>query len=463
MLFNSYEFIFLFLPAVLGGYFFLGKITDRGALVFLLLAGFFFYGHWDVRYLPLLLASILGNYLISLLILKKAPGRGRNLAFLLGLCFNLGLLSYYKYLDFFLTVAGEAAGRNFPLLHPILPLGISFFTITQLLYLVDCRAGLVKETGLLRYSLFVSFFPHLLAGPILYHRQMMAQLSDKNCRRFSWENVSRGMALFIIGLGKKVLIADAFIGFVATGFGNAAQLHFIDAWLTAFAYALQLYFDFSGYSDMAMGLSRMLGYEIPVNFNAPYRAKSVIAFWQRWHMSLTGALTACIYMPLVRSFQKPGFWKMTLASAFTLFVVGLWHGAGWTYVAFAALQAAGVTTNHLWKKTGRSLPAPLAHVLTLLFILVSLVIFRAPDLHTAKLVLSAMAASHAMLVPWEALKALPWQEMAAGALIVALAPPSQEFVKRMGLKPIYALLLAAVFLFSVLHLYQISDFLYFQF
>lgn len=463
MLFNSYEFIFLFLPVVLGGYFFLGKHNDRGALVFLLLAGFFFYGWWDVRYLPLLLGSILGNYLISLLILKAKPGRRRNLAFLLGLIFNLGLLSYYKYLDFFLTVAGQLTGREMPLLHNILPLGISFFTITQLLYLVDCRAGLVKETGLLRYSLFVSFFPHLLAGPILYHRQMMAQLGNKDCRRFSWENLSRGAALFIIGLGKKVLIADAFIVFVNQGFGGAANLHLIDAWLTALAYMLQLYFDFSGYSDMAMGLSRMMGYEIPVNFNAPYRARSVIAFWQRWHMSLTGALTACIYMPLARSFKKPTFWKMTAASAFTLFIVGIWHGAGWTYVAFAALQAAGITVNHLWKKTGRNLTAPMAHGLTLLFIIVSLVIFRAPDMHTARLMLSAMAGSHTMLVPWEALKALPWQEMAAGLLIVALAPPSQDFVKKLCLHPGYALVLALVFTFSVLHLYQISDFLYFQF
>ena len=462
MLFNSYEFIFLYLPLVMGIYFALGRRHDRAALGFLLLASWFFYGFWDVRYLPLLVVSIAGNYLISGLILRAEPGSlERRLAFLLGLCFDLGLLGYYKYLDFFIANLDALTGWEIALRHNILPLGISFFTITQLLYLVDCQAGLVKERKALEYALFVSFFPHLLAGPILYHRQMMAQLADPRCRRFGWENFSRGLALFIIGLAKKVLIADAFIGYVGMGFGAPQNLHLLDGWLTAIAYMLQLYFDFSGYSDMAMGLSRMLGYEIPVNFNAPYRAKNVIAFWQRWHMSLTQALTACVYMPLARRFRQPTFAKMTMASAFTLFVVGIWHGAGWTYVVFAALQALGITVSHIWKKYSLPCPGPLAHLLTLAFIAVSMVIFRAPDLHAAGLVLKAMAGGQALALP--NIDALPLAELLAGLALVAFARPSQELAKKLPLRPVWLLVLTLLFLWSVLHLYQISDFLYFQF
>ena len=284
MLFNSYIFIFLFFPVVLTGYFLLGRSgkTQRTSL-WLLLASLAFYGYWNVKYLPLLVGSILINYFFSGRILdakENSSVRKARIFFFLGLAFNLLLLGYYKYTGFLLEAA-NSLGAHFEVLHVFLPFGISFFTITQVLYLVDCYEGVAKDHGFLRYALFVSFFPHLLSGPILYHKPMMSQFKNGELLRVDWDNMSRGMALFIIGLMKKVMLADVFSAFVASGFSHTTDIGIVFAWLTILAYMMQLYFDFSGYSDMAVGMSRMMNISIPINFNSPYRAKSLIDFWRR--------------------------------------------------------------------------------------------------------------------------------------------------------------------------------------
>ena len=482
MLFNSYEFIFLFLPVAVGGYFFFGRFGIRASNAFLALASFFFYGWWDVRYLPLLLGSIVGNYAFAGGILAaRADGRSRAAKawFLLGLAANLGVLCCYKYLDFFLKNIDALTGADIPLLHLVLPLGISFFTITQVLYLYDCYEGVAKDHDFVRYALFVSFFPHLMAGPILYHRQMMQQLADERLHRPQWECLARGSALFVIGLAKKVLIADSFIQYVNPAFLHPGELTFLGSWLVMACYLCQLYFDFSGYSDMALGLARMMGIAIPVNFNAPYRAASLITFWQRWHISLTNALTACVYMPIVRRFHRPTFAVTTGAATFTLFLVGIWHGAGWSFVIFAAMHAAGIAVNHLWRQKKLPMPRPLGHILTLLWVTLAMVFFRAGSARDALDVLAAMFGLHGFAWPATIVAAaerlgcaLDWQPVLylfpkkvflLAVLLIALAPPAHQLVKRgRPAWPVF-LAIAALFLCTVLQLGAATDFLYFQF
>ena len=348
-------------------------------------------------------------------------------------------------------------GFDFPLLHLILPLGISFFTITQILYLLDCYAGVAKDHDFLNYALFVSFFPHLLAGPILYHKPMMEQFNNKELRRLNWDNIASGLSLFIIGLSKKVIIADSFISFVAQGFSHPENMTMVTAWFTAVSYMMQLYFDFSGYSDMAVGLARMMNIEIPLNLNAPLRAKSLIAFWQRWHISLTNAITACVYMPVLRSFKALSFKAMVFSSFVAFFVVGIWHGAGWTYVTFALLHSGGIVVNHIWRHYHLWMPARLGQIITLLVLLVGMVIFRASDMHNAGQVLLAMAGSHGFY------SGLQFPHMLIVAiLLVAFSPTSNELSKY---KPSYAtaIIISVVFAYSILGLSSITEFLYFQF
>lgn len=460
MLFNSYQFIFLFLPVTLAGYFFLGRTCySRLANLWLVLASLFFYGYWEISFLPLLIGSILVNYMLSGGILRgkrlNSPSQAK-IFFITGLLFNLGLLGIYKYLDFFLENI-NLLGANFSLLHLILPLGISFFTITQILYLLDCYAGVAKEHDFLNYALFVSFFPHLLAGPILYHKPMMEQFSNSELRRLNWDNMASGLSLFIIGLAKKVIIADSFISFVAQGFNHPETLPMVTAWLTAIAYMMQLYFDFSGYSDMAVGLARMINIEIPLNFNAPYRAKSLIAFWQRWHISLTNAITACVYMPVLRSFKKISFPAMVFSSFVAFFVVGIWHGAGWTYVVFALLHSGGIVINHIWRHYHLWMPTRLGQLITLLVLIIGQVIFRASDMHQAGQMLLAMTGAHGLYNGLHTPRIL-----ILAVLLVAFAPTSNELSKR---QPSYvaAILLTAALTYSVSRLSSITEFLYFQF
>ena len=474
MLFNSYTFIFLFFPIVLLVYFHLGESKrSNWANVWLVIASLFFYGYWEISFLPFLVGSILINYWISGGILSgKESGniRRQKIFFGLGLAFNLGLLGWYKYMDFFIANLNRF-GTHIPLLHLVLPLGISFFTITQVLYLLDCYAGVAKDHDFVHYALFVSFFPHLLSGPILYHKQMMVQFSDETLRRTNWENLARGLSLFIIGLAKKVLIADSFIEYVKVGFDKPENLTLIPAWLTAVAYMMQLYFDFSGYSDMAVGLARMMNLEIPINFNAPYRADSLITFWQRWHISLTNAITACVYMPVLRSFKKLTFGAMVFSSFVAFFVVGIWHGAGWKYVAYALLHSGGIVVNHLWRHYHWWMPKTLGRLLTLLLVLVGMVLFRADNLHMAGKMFMAMIGGYGIGVSLPVTQGVQMLAISGFRIplmlilavgLVAYCPTSNELVKR---EPSYGamIVLAAAFSYAVINLSSISAFLYFEF
>ena len=470
MLFNSYEFIFLFFPAVLIIYFVLGNKLSNAANIWLAAASLFFYGWWNTDYLPLLINSILLNYILAGEILRSRQEKifsQAKIYFYSGLIFNIGLLGYYKYFNFFLKNFNRL-GAEFEIVNIILPLGISFFTITQLLYLFDCYEGVAKDHNFVNYVLFVSFFPHLMAGPILYHRQMMKQFNDPTLRIVNWSNMSSGLTLFVIGLMKKVLIADQLSPYVNLCYSHTNELDFINAWLVAVSYMIQLYFDFSGYSDMAVGLSKMMNLEIPINFNSPYRATGMINFWQRWHISLTNAITACVYMPLVKYFKTRTLMHTIAASFIAFFIVGIWHGAGWTFVIFAILNAAGVVVNYIWKYYKLSMPKFFAHLITLFYVLITMVFFRAPSTHSAIEVLKSMLNFDTinfeiLMSTSNDLQLLPKILFVIAILIIALCPNSNELIK--NFKPSWKWTIAIVIglILSILFMTQPTEFLYFQF
>ena len=487
MLFNSYDFLFLFLPVVLAGYFLLGRTKKNGlANVWLIFASLVFYAYWDWQFLPVLLVSMIGNYFFAGRIQTAFAAGCRRAChrwFLLGIAFDLGMLGYYKYMSFFVKNL-DRLGFGLPIPDIALPLGISFFTITQLLYLYDSYKGVARDHDPVRYALFVSFFPHLLAGPILYHRQMMHQFADEKLRRFDWENFVRGAVFFTIGLAKKCLVADALAIYVNDGWAHLSTLSLFTGWLVAISYMLQLYFDFSGYSDMAVGLARMMNLSIPINFTAPYRATSLITFWQRWHISLTNAITACVYYPMLQALGNRTLMRSVLAASVTLFLVGIWHGAGWTFVVFALLNAVGLAVNYVWRAKGGHMPKIYARVLLLLFVLMFLVFFRAPSLCDAGQMLAILGGAQGVFWPQKvtALAShlglvltpgnvpgdlLPKGIFAISLLLVAFAPPSQDLVKRLHpgtrLFCFAPFVLGMLFAVAVLQFSSVTQFLYFQF
>lgn len=368
MLFNSYLFLFLFLPVTLTAHYLFSAISPRLAAVWLCITSLVFYGWWNPQFVMLLMGSIAFNYIVSLCILSTANRPRLQLAVTtFGVATNIALLFHYKYFVTLVNFAGELGFGSGRMDDIILPLGISFFTFTQIGFLLDCRGGIVKERSLLSYVLFVTFFPHLIAGPILHHKEMMPQFAKPETYRFRFENLSIGGMLFVIGLAKKVLLADPIAGYADAGFAQPGELQFWSAWGTGLAYALQLYFDFSGYSDMALGLAKMFGIRFPLNFNSPYKASSIIDFWARWHMTLTRYLTAYLYYPMAMAVSRfrskhnlpvgiegvstfGGFFSTIVwPTAFTMGLAGIWHGAGLQYVIFGMLHAFYLSVNHAWR------------------------------------------------------------------------------------------------------------------
>jgi D-alanyl-lipoteichoic acid acyltransferase DltB (MBOAT superfamily) len=408
MLFNSYGFLFLYLPIVLLGFFQLGRISHAYAAGWLALSSLFFYGYWNLAYIGLLLGSIACNYAFGLWIAKAGvrhdKGRKKHLL-IVAITSNLLLLGYYKYANFFLSNINAIAETHLTLGEIILPLGISFFTFTQISFLVDTYQGKVKEYNFIHYALFVTYFPHLIAGPVLHHKDMMPQFAHASTYRFNYENMAVGLTIFFIGLFKKVILADGIAEYVSPVFNAPAagiQLTFIEAWGGALCYTLQLYFDFSGYSDMAIGLSRMFGVILPLNFHSPYKSMNIIDFWQRWHISLTKYIREYLYTPITLSFTRLGFGKpapievlysLVIPTMAIFLILGLWHGANWTYVIFGGMHGLLIVINHLWRKRGflltdkKTPPGALARTtgwaMTFFSVSLTFVMFRADSIATA--------------------------------------------------------------------------------
>lgn len=403
MLFNSYPFILLFLPTTLLVFFLLAKFTHRLAAAWLAAASIFFYGWWNPIYAFLLLASIGLNYAFGVRLARlHTAGRDVQAGHLLAVAVaaNLLLLCYYKYANFFLDNVGKLVGSPLNLAEIVLPLGISFFTFTQIAFLVDARRGEAKEYSLIHYCLFVTYFPHLIAGPILHHGEMMPQFRTAATYRVKWENFAVGFTIFLIGLYKKTVLADGVAEFVGPTFDAAASgmmLTPLNAWGAALAYTFQIYFDFSGYSDMAIGLSRLFGIVLPLNFDSPYKATSIVDFWRRWHITLSRFLRDYLYVPL--GGNRKGSTRRYLNLFLTMLLGGLWHGASWTFVCWGALHGIYLLINHGWKSLCHAWQfepkelhgwTVLARLITFIAVVVAWVFFRAANIDAALVMLKAM-------------------------------------------------------------------------
>lgn len=387
MLFNSYIFVLCFLPLCLAGYFIFNKLKQyRLALVFLLGMSLWFYGANTPKYLILILSSVLINFGFYKLSRLLTDDKKRKAAKALAVILNLGILFYFKYYDFFADTVNTVFGASWTLKHIMLPLGISFFTFQQLSFVIDSFNGEVEDCSLLDYACFVTFFPQLVAGPIVTHDELVPQLQDLTKKRFDFENFSRGVYIFSIGLAKKVLIADNLNSIVATGYallsGNdASRLSSLDCLVTMLAYTLQMYFDFSGYSDMAIGLGKMFNIDLPQNFNSPYKAVTILDHWKRWHITLTRFLTKYIYIPL--GGNRKGAARTYLNVMLVYLASGLWHGAGWNFVCWGAMHGLFCVITRMGKRVFDRIPKAINWFITFTFINLGFVFFRAASIEQA--------------------------------------------------------------------------------
>jgi len=393
MIFSSPMFILLFLPIAFFGYFYLNRIRlVLAGKAWLVAMSLFFYAYWNVAYLPLLLASIFFNFAVGTgLSMDPALRRlrfSRRFVLLSSIIANLVLLGYFKYANFLIENINTTFNVGYILPPILLPLGISFFTFTQIAYLVDSYRGEVKEYNFLNYALFVTFFPHLIAGPILHHREMMSQFESRWTLAVRYRNILLGLFIFSIGLFKKVIIADTFAIWANAGFDGGINFDFFSAWATSLSYTFQLYFDFSGYCDMAIGASLLFNIWLPINFNSPYKALDIQDFWRRWHMTLSRYLRDYLYIPL------GGNRCSTVRCYFNLMVTfvlgGFWHGASWMFIIWGALHGIALVIHRAWSGLGLRMPKALAWLLTFGFINITWIFFRAKTLDDALRIIRGM-------------------------------------------------------------------------
>ena len=471
MLFNSHAYLIYFLPFAALGFFAFGE-RARWAVRWLVAASLFFYGWWNPAHLPLIAGSIVGNFWVARRIQHSARRRGWLVA---GVAANLALLGVFKYADFVLRTLAQVGAMPLVQLELALPLGISFFTFTQIAFLVDVARDKAREPRFDNYALFVTFFPHLLAGPIIHHSEMMPQFASTSNKRVAWENVAAGIFLLALGLAKKVFLADPLVPLVAAGFDHAASVDAAQAWLSALAYTLQIYFDFSGYTDMALGAALIFNIRLPINFDSPYRSLDLREFWHRWHMTLSRFLREYVYIPL--GGNRVGETRVLANLLATFLLGGLWHGAAWTFVCWGALHGLGLCGQRLWHRAGLRLPRPAAWALTFVFVVVTWVFFRAATLGDAASLVRAMAglapdavaAARAGTGLRDFALAL-WTDHAAAcaALIAGLAivfrrRNSNVLVRELSASWVVAAATAAALTVSVLQLGNVAPFLYFNF
>lgn len=385
MLFNSYIFILLFLPLSLAGWFLLNKTkSEILPKVFLLGMSLWFYAYFNIKYLPIIVISIIANYLLYL-VMKKSDNKAlRRAMFWLGMILNIGILFYYKYLGFFTENINALFKSDFTVINLVLPLGISFFTFQQVSFVIDSYKNEVPDYSILDYALFVCYFPQLIAGPIVLHDEVIPQFADKNNKKPNAENFSKGIYAFAFGLAKKVLVADTLGNLANTGFVDIPSLNSTTALLSMLAYTLQIYFDFSGYCDMATGIGYMFNIKLPMNFNSPYKALDMEDFWKRWHITLTRFLTKNLYIPL--GGNRKGKVR-TYINQFIVFVVsGIWHGANWTFILWGAINGIAVIISKILnpklKKAKKKVPFVFWAV-TFVFINLAWVYFRADSISLA--------------------------------------------------------------------------------
>jgi alginate O-acetyltransferase complex protein AlgI len=478
MLFNSYPFIFLFLPTVLVGYFVVGRLGNLAPVIWLALASLAFYAFSNWQFVALLLASIAFNYAIGLLLIARRLRATRRLAVLtVGVVGDLLVLGIFKYAGFVAANLNALLSTGFSV-EIWLPVGISFYTFTQIAFLVDAYRGKVAHYALPHYVLFVTYFPHLIAGPILHHKDMIPQFERAEAKRPNAHLMLCGLMIFAVGLFKKTCLADGIAPLVTLAFGPTSP-SFDQAWIGALAYTFQLYFDFSGYSDMAIGISLMFGIFLPLNFNSPYQATSIIDFWRRWHMTLSQFLRDYLYIPLGGNRHGPTLRYVNLMV--TMVLGGLWHGAAWTFAAWGALHGLYLCINHAWNVFGPRVAIRFeramkiaALMLTFLSVVVAWVFFRADSVTSALSILSSMAdptkiafgrdeAIYAMFILVYA--AMAWFAPNTQA-IMGYDHTNRTVGEGFGVwqkRPVFLYAAAAVLAFGILGIQQHSEFIYFRF
>jgi alginate O-acetyltransferase complex protein AlgI len=423
MLFHAPVFLLVFLPLTLALYLWLERNAAAGMSIgFLAIASLVFYGWWNPLYLPLLIGSIAFNFLIGRAIAPDAKVAGRRALLITGIVANVAVLGLFKYADFAVRTINMLADRSIPDWGFVLPLAISFFTFQQIAFLVDSYQGKAPERSFPAYCLFITFFPHLVAGPIVHHSEMMPQFARLYAGRHRsseelWRDLAVGFAIFTVGLVKKVFFADQFATWSDNAFraaGAGVELTFIEAWLGIACFTLQIYLDFSGYSDMAIGLARLFGVKLPLNFDSPYKATSIIEFWRRWHMTLSRFLRDYLYVPLGGNRRGP--WRRYVNVIIVMLLGGLWHGAAWTFVVWGGLHGALLMINHAWRAwtSAPRIPPVVGGALTLLGVMVAWVFFRADSFNAAWCVLRGMSGVDGVALPFH------WQP-AFGPLVERLS------------------------------------------
>ena len=522
MLFNSYQFLFVFLPIALIGYEIAGRWNRRAVVVWLGLASIGFYSYWNPAFVMVLLGSVALNYFAASLISRRIPNSVDSKAWLwAAIALDLGSLGYFKYLFPFLNGAFSILGSHHAWHNMLLPLGISFFTFTQIAFLVDLQQGIALQQDLSSYVLFVTFFPHLIAGPILHHKDIMPQFQQDRRYRLSLDDFSIGFTWFILGLSKKVLLADYFALSANPAFATGHYLGVLAAWRGVISYSLQLYFDFSGYSDMALGLARMFSIDFPLNFSSPYKARNIIDFWQRWHITLTQYITAYVYSPLqfrisaqrqekglkvsrkAQSTPEGFFHMIAMPMATTMLIAGLWHGAGFQFLLYGLLHGIYLSINHAWRlfrhkrypqqvmeQRSRVMHTAMhcgSVLLTFFAVIVAQIFFRANSTTDAFHMLASLFGFHniggSMAMPGEDKNMLQTAAVVVGLSIVWFMPNTQQILKnfkpslqltewdkrpvapqfRWAPKLRWATAVGTLLLVCLIYMQDPSTFLYFQF
>ena len=460
MLFNSQEFLLVFLPLTLI-LFFASAHKETLRIWVLISASIFFYAYWDLRFFPLLFVSVLLNWFCSKLYMSFMY---RSIL-TLGIALNLLIIGFFKYTNFIFDNVAATAGVGFAPWNIILPLGISFFTFQQISYLVDLKRDAAPVYPFHKYVLYVTFFPQLVAGPIVRHDEIIGQFSFDPTRDGVYERMAKGVGLLLIGLFKKMILADSMAETASLLFNDAAAgniLSLYGAWVAAAAYTLQIYYDFSGYSDMAIGLGSMFGLNLPTNFNAPYLAVSIRDFWRRWHITLSRFLRDYIYIPM--GGNRFGVPRQITALLVTMILGGLWHGAGWTFVIWGGLHGLGLVVNHFWGKYGFSLPQPFCWVLTLIFVVFGWVMFRADNMGTAVSIIKSMVGVNGL--SFNQPNVMSPIRILYFAIPAFIGPTSQHFINHwLRPRPIYAVVIAFALFYLALKAGDgnYSEFIYFQF
>ncbi len=476
----------MFLPLTFFVYFYLNKkrLTEASK-GFLVVSSLFFYSWWNVIYLPLILISMVFNYVIGASLTQNNTNTkvSRKHLLILGVIGNIGLLGYFKYSDFFISNVNTIFDTDVPLLHLALPLAISFFTFQQIAYLVDSYRLETKEYDFLNYAVFVSFFPQLIAGPIVHHKEMMPQFAKIANKTIRYDNIAKGLFIFSIGLFKKVVIADTFAVWASKGFDVAENLNLIEAWATSLSYTFQLYFDFSGYTDMAIGAALLFNIKLPINFDSPYKSKDIQEFWRRWHITLSRFLKDYIYIPLGGN-RKGNFRTYNNLMA-TFIIGGIWHGAGWTFVFWGFLHGLALVIHRIWKSFGFKLWGWIAWLITFNFINIAWVFFRAKEWEDAIKVLTGMFSFDNIVLPAQLESKLSflstygitfanWAKdiggtnrtaiwLIVGFVLILFFSNSTQKLKKFKLSYQNALLAGFAFVAGVLSLNRVSEFLYFNF